>query len=42
MDMQEICCEDVGYIHVAQDWDKFRALLNTEMNFEFREKRRIY
>jgi hypothetical protein len=42
MDVQEMCCEVVAYIRLAQDWGKFRALLNTEMNFEFHEKRRIY
>jgi hypothetical protein len=35
-------CEGVAYIRLAQDWNKFRTLLNTEMNFEFHEKRRIY
>jgi len=42
MDLQEMCCEGVAYDHLAQDWDKFRALLYNEMNFEFHEKRRIY
>jgi hypothetical protein len=42
MDVQEMYCEGVAYIRLAQDWDKFRALLNNEMNFESREKLRIY
>lgn len=42
MDVHEMWCEDIAYIRLAQEWDKFRALLNTEINFEFHEKRRIY
>jgi len=42
MDVQEMYCERVAYIRLAQDWDKFRALLNNEMNSGSREKLRIY
>jgi hypothetical protein len=42
MDVKEMYYEGDAYICLAQDWDKFRALLNNEVNFEFREKLRIY
>jgi hypothetical protein len=42
MGVQEMCCEGAAHIHLAQDWNKFRALLKNEMNFEFHEKLRIY
>jgi hypothetical protein len=32
MDIKEIRWEGVGRIHVAQDGDRWRALLNTVMN----------
>jgi hypothetical protein len=40
MDVQEMYYKGDAYIRLAQDWDKFRVLLNNEMNFEFREKLR--
>ena len=33
MDIQEVGCEGMDYIKVAQDRDKWRALVNAEMNF---------
>ena len=42
MDVQEVCCEGVDYIYLAQDLDGFRALLNAKMNYELHKKRRIY
>ena len=41
MDVQEVCCEGVDYIYLAQDLDGFRALLNAKMNYELHKKRRI-
>jgi hypothetical protein len=32
MYLMEIGCEDVEWIHVAQDMDRWRALVNTVMN----------
>jgi hypothetical protein len=32
MELKEICCEDVDWIHLAQDKDQWRALVNTVMN----------
>jgi hypothetical protein len=32
MDLKEIGWGDMDWIHVAQDWDKWRALVNTVMN----------
>jgi hypothetical protein len=31
MDLQVIGCEDVNLIHLAQDWDHWRSLVNTVM-----------
>jgi hypothetical protein len=32
MDRREIGCEDVDWMHLAQDRDQWQALLNTVMN----------
>jgi hypothetical protein len=32
MDLREIGLEDVDWIHLAQDTDRWRALVNTVMN----------
>jgi hypothetical protein len=32
MDLREIAFGDVGWIHLAQDRDRWRALVNTVMN----------
>ena len=32
MDLREVGCEDVGWIDVAQDRDRWRALVNAVMN----------
>jgi hypothetical protein len=32
MDFREIECEDVDCVHLAQDRDQWRALLNTSVN----------
>jgi hypothetical protein len=32
MDLREICLEDVNWIHLAQDRDQWRTLVNTVMN----------
>jgi hypothetical protein len=32
MDLREIGFGDVDWIHWAQDWDRWRALVNTVMN----------
>jgi hypothetical protein len=32
MDLWEIGFGDVDWIHLAQDWDRWRALVNTVMN----------
>jgi hypothetical protein len=32
MDLKEICWEKVDGIDLAQDWDKWRALVNVVMN----------
>lgn len=33
MHFKEIGWEDVDWINVAQDWDRYRAVVNTVMNF---------
>jgi hypothetical protein len=35
MDLREIVFGDVDWIHLAQDRDRWRALVNTIMNFRF-------
>jgi hypothetical protein len=41
MDLREIGFGCVDWIHLAQDRDWWRALVNTEMNFGFHEIRGI-
>jgi hypothetical protein len=33
MDLREIGCEFVGWVHLAQDRDQWQALVNMAMNF---------
>jgi hypothetical protein len=35
IDLRKIEGEDMDWIHVAQDGDQWRALVNREMNFLF-------
>jgi len=32
MDIQEVGCGGMDWIYLAQDWDRWRALANAEMN----------
>jgi hypothetical protein len=41
MDLREIGFGDVGWILLAQDRDRWRALVNTVMNFGFHRMRGI-
>ena len=34
MDLQEVGCEDMDWIDLAQDWDRWRALVNSVMNLQ--------
>ena len=34
-DLSEVRCEGVGWIHVTQDMDKWRAVVLSVMNFRF-------
>jgi hypothetical protein len=38
MDVREIRCEGVDWIHVAQDEDEWRPLVNTVMNLGVLQK----
>jgi len=31
-DLQEVGCEDIDWIDLAEDWDRWRALVNAAMN----------
>jgi hypothetical protein len=33
MDLKGIGCENVDWIHQAQDWDQWQAFVNAVMNF---------
>ena len=35
MELQEVGCEDMDWIYVAQDRDRWQALVNVVMNFRF-------
>jgi hypothetical protein len=37
-DLREIAWEDVDWIHLAQDRDKWRAVGNTVMNYGFHKR----
>jgi hypothetical protein len=41
MDLREIRFGDVDWIHLAQNRDRWRALVNTVMNFGFHKMRGI-
>jgi len=38
MGLREIGWEGVDWINLAQDWDKWRAFVNTAMNLRFSQK----
>jgi hypothetical protein len=42
MDLSEIRWKDVDWIHLAQDRDRFRALVNTVMNLQVPQKARDF
>jgi hypothetical protein len=33
MDLREIVWEDVDWMHLAEDWGRWRALVNSVMDF---------
>jgi hypothetical protein len=33
MDLQEICCEGIDWVHVDKDSDKWRAVMNAIIKF---------
>jgi len=41
MDLRKIVLQSADRIHLAQDWDKWLAVMNTVMNFQFRKMRGI-
>jgi hypothetical protein len=41
IDIREIKLEDVDWIHLAQDRDMWRALVNTVMNLTFHKRKGI-
>jgi hypothetical protein len=38
MDIREIGWEDVDWMHLAHDWDQWRAVVNTTMNLRIHKK----
>jgi hypothetical protein len=42
MDLMEIGWEDVDWIHGVQDWDQWRAVVNTVMNLRVPYKARNF
>jgi hypothetical protein len=37
LDLQEVGCEGIDWIGVAQDWDRWRPLVNAVMNLRVPE-----
>jgi len=42
MNHKEIKCEDVDWMHIAQDWDQRQTLLNVIMNLRVDKRRKFW